>query len=575
MRLLASLVAAAFVSNAPLAFSTCPRYGGPLDAMPGDVSGVAATSYLVGGDAGYSLAWFFWADTRNQATSGADIYSATHAGCFDSLATPNAPEVVADGAQRAPSLSRTGTDAGFGRPGNSSVLLAYEDASGTDIDVYARRYRAGSLLTPWDTTPIAVCNAGGDQTSPIVLPAPRGGGFFCWVDHRAINSQVYASVSDSAGNPLWPFNGVPVAPAIGDQQQLRAVSDGQGGAYLCWVDHRAGEVIYAIRFTSAGIPAPGWQAGGIAVSGTIQLLGNLRAVTDGSGLSLAWTDASTDPDGDLYMNRVAADGSAPAGWPLGGLAIASGTGAHRLDDLATAPSGCHFIIWESEAPASGGNSDIWGTLLNPDGTPRSGWPAPLCVNPARQVHARIVFSQSIFCAVYADDRNADRDLYASALDDHGNLAFGWVMNGTLVSGAPDVQDDPTPLESYVVWKDFRNRATNGADYYGATIGLYGRVDAPAPLSAPRLVLGAPHPNPARSGARFTLELSSDARSDVAIFDCAGRQVRSIVAGQLSEGRHELRWDGGTASGSPARPGVYFIRAAVGGTTLQRPIVLTR
>ena len=154
------------------------------------------------------------------------------------------------------------------------------------------------------------------------------------------------------------------------------------------------------------------------------------------------------------------------------------------------------------------------------------------------------------------------------------LANGWALDGNIVCGAPDVQDDPVPFGGALVWTDYRGRAVNGSDYYGATIKTDGRVDVPAPLRSARLELGAPRPNPTRAGASFTLELTSVADADVAIFDCAGRRVASIASGELRAGRHELRW-GGTIGGARASAGVYFVRARVGTTSLQRVLVLTR
>lgn len=586
MRLLASSVAAALALNAALAAATCPRYGGPLSTMAGDVAGVVASEVPIGGNAdNYSASWFVWEERRNAATTGVDLFSKQRIECFDSLTVAESPLIVLSGDQRSPSVASTGSYGYTPRYSNDnwSILLTYEDHGGADADIYARSYFANGPLSPWHANPVPICNASGDQTSPIVMPAPHGGGFFCWVDRRSGNAQIYASITDSAGSALGVPNGYAVAAAAGDQDQLRAVTDGSGGYYLCWVDHRAGEAIYATRYTSSGVPAAGWPTGGVALSGTIALIGSPHIVADGSGFTVGWTDANVDPDGDTFLHHVAADGSAAPGWQLGGTAIASGPGAQRLDDLAmtitynwpTDPVTSYFAVWEDEPANSGGNSDIYGARVGSSGVVLPGWPAPLCVNPARQEHARIVYSDGVFCAVYADDRNTDRDLYASGLDPAGQLATGWVLDGTIVSGAPDSQDDPAVFGRSVVWRDFRNRATDGADYFGASVSRNGRVDVPTPLAVAGFALSAPHPNPVRVGARFTLDMSSDAVADVAIFDCAGRHVSSIASGQLRAGRHEFRWDGTTAAGSQAGPGVYFIRAQAAGLTFQRPIVLTR
>ena len=578
---LLAMSSALVLMAAPPARSACPRNGGTVCNVPGDVSQVTGASFLVESETSgpYGLMEFAWTDSRNAASSGSDVYSDTRTmDCLDSTLSVGTGLITPAGDQTAPVLGVTG-DQPLPRhrlsPDNFGLILTWQDGGGTDQDIYARRYRATLPLTAWDTAPIPICDASGDQTAPVFLPTGRGGAFFGWLDRRSGTSQVYAQVTDSAGIALWTPNGVPVAPAGGGQESMRAAADGAGGAYLCWLDHRAGNALYATRFTRDGGPAPGWAAGGDLVAGDVQLIGAPHVIADASGLTIAWSDRRADAEGDVFMQRLAPDGSPAAGWSAGGSAIASGPGAQRLDDLAGEAAGHCLVVWEDEPTGAGGNSDLFATRLDASGAPLPGWPATVCVASGRQEHARIMQLPEVSVVVFADDRGGDRDLYAAGLAPDGTRAPGWVLNGTLVTGAPDVQDNPVLIGDVVAWTDYRDRATNGADLYGATLSPAGRVDVLTPPDASRLALSAPRPNPARHGVSFALELGRDAEAEVAVFDCAGRRVVSIARGRLEAGRHPLAWDGRTSSGAAASPGVYFIRARAGTSTLQRPVVLAR
>ena len=52
--------------------------------------------------------------------------------------------------------------------------------------------------------------------------------------------------------------------------------------------------------------------------------------------------------------------------------------------------------------------------------------------------------------------------------------------------------------------------------------------------------------------------------DISVYDVSGRKVRSLVNGFTAPGRHQLSWDGRSDEGVQVTPGVYFLRAFVGG-----------
>ncbi|MFN8588275.1 MAG: FlgD immunoglobulin-like domain containing protein [Candidatus Eisenbacteria bacterium] len=94
----------------------------------------------------------------------------------------------------------------------------------------------------------------------------------------------------------------------------------------------------------------------------------------------------------------------------------------------------------------------------------------------------------------------------------------------------------------------------------------------SPAGARTLALSAPRPNPSPAGASFELELGRGADVAVDVFDLSGRRVAALTHGALPPGRHALGWNGRDASGAPAAPGLYTVRAVAGGEVVARRVV---
>jgi predicted GH43/DUF377 family glycosyl hydrolase len=66
-------------------------------------------------------------------------------------------------------------------------------------------------------------------------------------------------------------------------------------------------------------------------------------------------------------------------------------------------------------------------------------------------------------------------------------------------------------------------------------------------------------NPARSRVRLRVELPARMPVHVAVYDIAGRRVRTILDGELPVGETRLAWDGRDGAGMAVGSGVYFAR----------------
>jgi hypothetical protein len=65
------------------------------------------------------------------------------------------------------------------------------------------------------------------------------------------------------------------------------------------------------------------------------------------------------------------------------------------------------------------------------------------------------------------------------------------------------------------------------------------------------------PNPFNPSTRIDFELAKAGRVDLKVYDVAGRLVADLLSEHLSEGSHQVTWNGKTTSGATAATGVYM------------------
>lgn len=82
------------------------------------------------------------------------------------------------------------------------------------------------------------------------------------------------------------------------------------------------------------------------------------------------------------------------------------------------------------------------------------------------------------------------------------------------------------------------------------------------------------PNPFNSSTTITMQLNSDQRVWVEIYNIRGLKVKTLVNGDLPGGYYEVQWNGDNDGGTKVKEGVYFYKIRTGGgTELTDKIVL--
>jgi hypothetical protein len=95
----------------------------------------------------------------------------------------------------------------------------------------------------------------------------------------------------------------------------------------------------------------------------------------------------------------------------------------------------------------------------------------------------------------------------------------------------------------------------------------------APIFVYALKQNAPNPFTRETGISYSL--AAEGRVSVAVYDVAGRRVRTLVDEVMPAGEHSAAWNGRDESGAGVASGIYFVRFQSSGYEFWRKAVLLR
>lgn len=141
--------------------------------------------------------------------------------------------------------------------GAGGAIVTWDDERGGSKhhDIYAQKI-GSTGNTQWAPNGTAICTSEGSQLQSEICSDGVGGAIITWNDRR--NSypdyDIYAQKIDSNGNVQWTQDGVAICTADEQQSWHKICSDGDGGAFITWVDYRNESLgdIYAVRIDSTG-----------------------------------------------------------------------------------------------------------------------------------------------------------------------------------------------------------------------------------------------------------------------------------------------------------------------------------
>ncbi len=254
---------------------------------------------------------------------------------------------------------------------------------------------------------------------------------------------------------------------------------------------------------------------------------------DGTGAIIAGGDSLFACfDGTVWKNEI----PAPNGWKL------------NISHVAKAPDGnlwCVGFLYKLDKPYEGNS-----LLYRYDGTSWVSFPV-----------------QSV-SALAVDTRNI---VWIGSNDKKGVSSFDgttWTKYGY-----------ETGLATHVVHTIFVDK--NNTKWIGTEDGMF--CIGGAPPSGIFIKTGqqndvinlSGHPNPFNTAVAIDFTLSSDERTELAVFSVNGQKVKVLKDTVLPAGAHSVVWDGRDDSGRPVSSGTYMVRLMSGRSSSTRKLLLMK
>ena len=482
--------------------------------------------------------------------------------------------------------------------GGGGALVAWQDMrSGSSVNIYAGHVLAGGATDPaWPANGLAVCTDVTGQSSPSICSDGSGGAIVAWIDQRAGlgASDVYVQHALPTGSvdSAWPVNGRAACNASGAQLLAKAISDGAGGTIVTWQDFRNSSDydIYAQRVAK----------GGYLGTPEAEMAGVKDVPNDNGGhVKVSWNASYLESDPyDAYtyyeLFRSVPTHLAAQRAARGERVHASSDAVFSPGDLVAVPAGAATAYWEFLDSFSGlmvpGYSYVAPTTGDSMGVgnpktlfmvqTRAGsqvWNSP--PDSGYSVDNLPPVTPAPFTGAYGAgtahlhwNPNPDADLANYRL--YRGSSAGFVpSNANLVATPPDTGWADAAGAPYAYKLSAID--VHGNESPAATLVPNGTTDVGGPPPPLVLALAPASPNPAARGATFRYALPRAGVASLALYDAAGRRVRTLLAGQREAGAASVPWDLRDDAGRAVGAGLYFARLETPSGALVRRVVVAR
>lgn len=385
--------------------------------------------------------------------------------------------------------------------GAGGAVIAWSDRRNPDgtSDLYAQRVLSTGAAHPaWPFNGRVLCSAANNQLDPAIVSDGAGGAIVAWCDLRNGHNQlvfVHHVLPNGTTDPAWNPAGRVLAATGANQLEPAIVSDGAGGAIVAWLDARNGALdVYAHHIRSTGVVDGAWPPLGAALCNAVNTQNAPAMVADGAGGAIvAWQDARSGTNYDLYAQRVLAGGVVDPSWPVDGRAVK--IAANDQMNPAIIADGAHGAIVTWQDYRSGTDYDIFAQHVLSTGITDVAWPLDgrvLCGAANEQSTPTIVPDGAGGAIVsWQDARGGPMDIYAQRVLASGAVDPAWPLDGRALCTAADPQYLPRAVTdgaggAIVTWYDFRGGSTS--DIYAHHVSSAGVVDPAWPVNGRALCL---------------------------------------------------------------------------------------
>jgi hypothetical protein len=367
-----------------------------------------------------------WQDYRSN-NGFADIYSQRVNPSGAMLWTANGVIICNQAAaQRGPKLVSDGSGGAF--------ITWYDNRAGS-YDIYTQRIGSAGAVQ-WTTNGVATCTMATDQLKPDICSDGASGVIIVWYDYRSSTDfNIYAQRQGPSGAIVWAVDGVVMNNNVAyDQTDPKIVTDGMSGAIISWTDYRTGTTadIYAQRVNSTG--AVQWTATGVIICTAANDQIKSQLVSDGNGGAyITWQDHRNAGNSDIYAQRIASN--AAINWAATGYEICTAANDQLNPMIVSNGNLGAIVVWQDYR--SGNNFDIYETGFNTSGIiavetggtifPRDfslaqNYPNPF--NPSTIINYQLPTSSNVKISIY-DALGREVNILVNGSQNAGNHNVEW------------------------------------------------------------------------------------------------------------------------------------------------------
>lgn len=412
----------------------------------------------------------------------------------------------------------------------------------TATTLNVQRFTATGPAAGWPAGGLVISNSpASGAVAPFAARLSSGDLLVAWSDPAT--GHVFAQRVTAAGavHASWPAGGLEVGTGTTPQEVRDVLADGAGGALILWEQSSfvplSFEVLVQRVTATAGISA-GWPAAGVSLSSGTTAFGPSNLISDGAdGALAAWTEIG-GADADIYLQRVLANGTKPAGFTASGVQVCSAAGDQVFPVIVSDNAGGAILTWQDLVDSN--HPQLRAGRVSSGGTvPALAALVDAVAEPGR---VRLHWYTADGSVSRADVERSEGGGEFAVIgfveaDGHGHLRFE--------------DRDVAPGMTY----RYRLAVPDGAQ-----TSHLGEVTVRVPADVSFRVAGF-RPNPALGEVNVAFTLESDAPAELVVLDVAGRRVLAREVGDRGPGEHLLRLD----AALPA--GVYVVRLTQGGRSV--------
>ena len=221
-------------------------------------------------------------------------------------------------------------------------------------------------------------------------------------------------VSSTTPEISWVDNGTLIFNETNDQIQLISCSDGEGGAIFAWRDYR-------------------------------------------------------DDDGDIYAQRIFANGS--VAWTSGGVAVDARPERENIPDICSDGNGGAIITYQHWDASS--SADIWAQRINSTGGFPWGSPKPICIQSNFQYYPKICTDGDGGGIITWQDFRDSYAYYTYAQRINNSGGIEWISNGVIIGKATHPQICSDGEGGAIIVVEYNLTSPDFFEIYGQRINASG------------------------------------------------------------------------------------------------------